>query len=76
MNTEQTKPTKCRGTAIGVVVASGFAIIGVSVAVCAVIGAVIGAAMNDMASGCAWGFAAGAALGSGIVMARSFRAHH
>ena len=83
MNTQQTQPTKCCGSGIGVVVASSLtiigislAIIGVSIAVGAVIGAVVGAVMNDVASGCAWGFAAGAVLGSGIVMTRSFRAYH
>jgi hypothetical protein len=73
MNTEQTKPAICcrSGIAIGLgvagIVAVGFAIIGVSVAVCAAIGAVVGAAMHDLASGFAWGVTAGLATGSGII---------
>ena len=55
---------------IGVSVAVGLAIVGVSIAVCTAIGAVVGVAMNDMAA-VPWGFAVGAALGGGIVFVLS-----
>ena len=73
MNTQQMKPTKQIIRWIGISVAVGLAIVGVSIAVCTTIGAVIGVATNDMGA-IAWGFAVGAALGGGIMFALSMAA--